>query len=242
MNLVVDIGNTRTKYAVFEDDLFIESGIGIPELYEKALCWRKMGKEVNVIMASTGAISTELRACLSEIATFFCEANPLMSLPIRLGYDTPQTLGIDRIAGCVAAAFLFPGKDMLVIDMGTAITFDFINGEGVFLGGNISPGMQIRFRALNEFTLSLPLVEGSDIHGYIGMNTPEAILNGVMNGILFEVRGYIDELRRENPEAIVILTGGASHFLKKSLKREVFFDEKLVIVGLNQMLEFQKRK
>ena len=112
----------------------------------------------------------------------------------------------------------------------------------MFLGGNISPGMQIRFRALNEFTLSLPLVEGSDIHGYMGKNTPEAILNGVMNGILFEVCGYIDELRRENPEAIVILTGGASHLLKKSLKREVFFDEKLVIVGLNQMLEFQKRK
>ena len=126
--------------------------------------------------------------------------------------------------------------------MGTAITFDFMNGEGVFLGGNISPGMQIRFRALNEFTLSLPLVEGSDTYEYIGKNTPGAILDGVMNGILFEVRGYIDELRRENPEAIVILTGGASHFLKKSLKREVFFDEKLVIVGLNQMLEFQKRR
>ena len=242
MNLVVDIGNTRTKYAVFEDNLFVESGTGVPELYEKALCWRKRGEEVNVIMASTGAISTGLRACLSDIATFFCEANPLMALPIRLGYDTPQTLGIDRIAGCVAAAFLFPGKDILVVDMGTAITFDFMNGEGVFLGGNISPGIQIRFRALNEFTLSLPLVEGSDTYEYIGKNTPGAILDGVMNGILFEVRGYIDELRHENPEAIVILTGGASHFLKKSLKREVFFDEKLVIVGLNQMLEFQKRR
>lgn len=161
-------------------------------------------------------------------------------LPIRLGYDTPKTLGVDRIAGCVGGAFLFPGRELLVIDSGTAITYDFVSADGEFRGGNISPGLGIRFRALNEFTASLPLVKCSMEHGYVGKNTHDAILNGVMNGILFEVRGYIDELLRNNPHAAVIITGGGSEYLRKTLKRTVFFEDKLVITGLNRILEYQK--
>ena len=112
-----------------------------------------------------------------------------------------------------------------------------------FLSAGCTPavwGLGIRFRALNEFTASLPLVKCSMEHGYVGKNTHDAILNGVMNGILFEVRGYIDELLRNNPFAVVIITGGGSEYLKKTLKRTVFFEDKLVITGLNRILEYQK--
>lgn len=240
MNLIVDIGNTRTKYAIFEERKFLSKGIGIPELFRKVRAFRESGAEVNLILSSTGAISQQTRNELKEVATFFCEATPSMALPIRLGYETPLTLGIDRVAGCVGGAFLFPGKDVLIVDSGTAITFDFLRADGMFLGGNISPGMQIRFRALNRFTVSLPLVECSKDHGFMGRNTYDAILNGVMNGILFEVRGYIDAVRGKKPDTVVIITGGGAPFLKNSLNRKAYFEENLVIIGLNQMLEYQK--
>lgn len=240
MNLIVDIGNTRTKYAVFDDGMWIVCGMGIPEAYEHAASRLREGREVNIIVSSTGAVSDEVRDHLREVSTFFCEMSPGMPLPIKLGYDTPSTLGVDRIAGCVGGASLFPGRELLIIDSGTAITYDFVTADGEFKGGNISPGLGIRFRALNEFTASLPLVKHTVDYGYIGKNTRDAILNGVMNGILFEVRGYIDEVYRDNPQAVVIVTGGGSEYLKKKLDRPVFWEEKLVITGLNRVLEYQK--
>lgn len=241
MNLIVDIGNTRTKYAVFDDGEFVERGVGIHEACEIAVEYRRREQEVNIIVSSTGTISEEVREDLREVSTFFCEMSSEMPLPLKLGYDTPKTLGVDRIAGCVGGVFLFPGKELLIIDSGTAITYDFVSPDGEFIGGNISPGLGIRFRALNEFTVKLPLVNCEKEHGYIGKNTRDAILNGVMNGMLFEVRGYIDETYRNNPNAVVIITGGGSEYVKKTLDRAVFFEEKLVIIGLNRVLEYQKR-
>ena len=193
-----------------------------------------------MLLWSTGFISEEVREHLKSVSTFFCEMSSEMPLPIKLGYDTPKTLGVDRIAGCVGGVTLFPGKELLIIDSGTAITYDFVSEAGEFLGGNISPGLGIRFRALNEFTVSLPLVKCDINHGYIGKNTHDAILNGVMNGIFFEIRGYIDETYHNNPDAVVIITGGGSEYLKKTLDRQVFFVDKLVNLGLNRVLEFQK--
>jgi len=145
------------------------------------------------------------------------------------------------VAGCVGGAFLFPGKDLLIVDVGTAITFDFMRGDGEFLGGNISPGIGMRLRALHEFTEHLPLVDCSMEYGEVGRNTQDALLNGVMRGILLEVQGYIDAWRREKKDAFVVITGGGSLFLKESLKREVCFEEKLVFIGLNRLLEYQKK-
>ena len=241
MNLIVDIGNTRTKYAVYDDGDWVVCGMGVPEAYELASAYLHRGQEVNMILSSTGAISEEVREHLKSVSTFFCEMSPEMDLPIRLGYDTPKTLGVDRIAGCVGGVVLFPGKELLIIDSGTAITYDFVSADGEFRGGNISPGLGIRFRALNEFTVSLPLVKCDVNHGYIGKNTHDAILNGVMNGTLFEIRCYIDESYRYNPDAVVIITGGGSEYLKKTLNRSVFFEDKLVNLGLNRVLEYQKR-
>lgn len=168
MNLIVDIGNTRTRYAVFDNGCWVKCGLGLPEAYDLATSYLKNSKEVNLILSSTGAISEEVRERLRAVSTLFCELSSEIPLPIRLGYDTPKTLGVDRIAGCVGGAFLFPGRELLVIDSGTAITYDFVSADGEFRGGNISPGLGIRFRALNEFTASLPLVKCSMEHGYIG--------------------------------------------------------------------------
>lgn len=240
MNLIVDIGNTRTKYAVFDEGSWGACGLGLPETYELAASYLKRGEEVNLILSSTGAISEEVREKLRSVSSLFCELSSEIPLPIRLEYDTPKTLGVDRIAACVGGISLFPGKELLVIDSGTAITYDFVSADGVFLGGNISPGLGIRFRALNEFTASLPLVSCSLEHGYIGKNTHDAILNGVMNGMLFEVRGYIDELYKNDPNAVVIITGGGSKYLRRALMRTVVFEDKLVFTGLNRILEYQK--
>lgn len=240
MNLIVDIGNTRTKYTVYDGGDWVVCGMGISEAYELASGYLHRGQEVNMILSSTGFISEEVREHLKSASTFFCEMSSEIPLPIKLGYDTPKTLGVDRIAGCVGGVALFPGKELLIIDSGTAVTYDFVSVEGEFLGGNISPGLGIRFRALNEFTVRLPLVKCDVNHGYMGKNTHDAILNGVMNGILFEIRGYIDETYRNNPDAVVIITGGGSEYLKKTLDRQVFFADKLVNLGLNRVLEFQK--
>lgn len=240
MNLIVDIGNTRTKYAVSDGGEWVKCGVGLSEAYELAAGYLNRGENVYLMLSSTGAISEEVRNKLREVATFFYELSSEIPLPIKLGYDTSETLGVDRIAGCAGGAFLFPGKELLIIDSGTAITYDFVSAEGEFLGGNISPGLGIRFRALNEFTASLPLVKCSMEHGYVGKNTKDAILNGVMNGILFEVRGYVDELYRGNPKAVVLVTGGGSEYLKRTLDRMVVFEDKLVITGLNRILEYQK--
>lgn len=239
MNLIVDVGNTRIKYAVFEKNIYQQGGVGFSAISEFLA---GLGKEdsLNVILSTTGVMPREEKEYLKKMASFFSEFSSGISLPIRLGYETPDTLGTDRIAGCVGGVFLYPGKDLLIIDAGTAITFDFVSASGVFLGGNISPGINIRLRSLNEFTSSLPLVQCSDKYGFIGKNTVDAIRNGVMEGVLFEVRGYIDSWRTTNADSVVIITGGDGKYLRNKLDRVAIFEEQLVMIGLNRILEYQK--
>lgn len=239
MNLIVDVGNTRIKYAVFEGDTYQQGGVGSSALYQFLVSLREK-EMVNVILSTTGLISRKEKEYLRKRATFFCELSSEISLPIQLGYETPDTLGSDRIAGCVGGMSLYPGRDLLIIDSGTALTFDFVSASGVFLGGNISLGIDIRFKALNEFTSSLPLVRCSDKYGLIGKNTQDAILNGVMGGILFEVRGYIDSWRKSNSDAVVIITGGGGKYLQDKLDRVAVYEDQLVMIGLNRILEYQK--
>lgn len=239
MNLIVDIGNTRAKYAVFEDNVCRQGGVGFPAI-RQFLASLNEKDELNVILSTTGPISWQEREFLRTKSMFFCELSSEIPLPIRLGYETPKTLGCDRIAGCVGGVFLYPGRDLLIIDSGTAITFDFVTASGVFLGGNISPGINIRFKALHEYTSSLPLVQVDDNYGFVGKNTSDAILNGVMEGMLFEVRGYIDAWKEDNPNSVVIITGGGGKYLRDKLNRVAVFEEQLVMIGLNRILEYQK--
>ena len=149
-----------------------------------------------------------------------------------------EYLGKDRLAAAVGANYLQPGKDLLVIDAGTAITYELIDASGSYLGGNISPGMTTRFRALNLFTEKLPLVVEQEYIPLVGTDTETAIQAGVVNGIVCEMDGYIEMLRLKYPNLLVFLTGGHSFYFERRLKNSIFADINLVLTGLNRILEY----
>lgn len=240
MNLVIDVGNTRIKYAFFDRNELGEVGYDLNILVHKMHLIKEQKVEINLLLSGSGNVDPQIRQELLNLADFRLEANPEMKLPLELGYDTPRTLGFDRIAACVGANELYPRHNLLVIDSGTAITYNYVNERGVFLGGNISPGMEIRFRALHQYTAKLPYVESRMKYGGVGKNTPDAIVNGVMEGILFEVRGYIDDFGKKEKNAMVLITGGNSCFLKHRLPDGICFNENLGFIGLNKILEYYK--
>lgn len=241
MNLVVDVGNTRTKYAFFDGSRLVETGYDITGVFEKIGQWKEQGEAIGVLLSGSGKIDEGIRLLLKELAEFWIEAGPHLPLPIKIGYSTPETLGFDRIAICVGGMTLCPGKELLVIDSGTAITFNYVSADGIFLGGNISPGQEMRFRGLHQFTAKLPYVLPEMDYGGMGRTTEEAIRNGVMNGIFFEVEKYIEYFFREGVQKQVLITGGNSHFLKDRLNDIAVFYESLGFIGLNVILEHNKR-
>jgi len=194
------------------------------------------------ILSSTKLVDQQLLEYLNKDFTQFIELDHLTPLPIANLYETPETLGKDRIAAAVGANELFPNQNVLVIDAGTAITYDFVSAENQYLGGNISPGLQMRFKALNQFTDKLPLVDSSAYFSEIGKNTKEAIRGGVQNGILFEIEKTIEIFAEKYEDLQVILTGGDSAFLSQMLNADVLVHLNLTLIGLNRILEFNSTK
>jgi len=158
-------------------------------------------------------------------------------IPIRNGYKTPRTLGKDRLAAVIGAYYMFPKKPCLVIDAGTCITYDFLSKAGTYLGGGISPGMMLRFKAMNDYTAALPLASFSKKAKYIGKNTKESLQSGAQWGFLLEIEGFINKYREQYPGLQVILTGGDSEYLSKNLKTKIFVNPNLVLDGLNKILK-----
>lgn len=180
----------------------------------------------------------ELVAFLESKLEKFVFLDEKVPLPITVCYHTPETLGRDRLAAAVGANYLQPGKDILVIDAGTAITYDVVEAAGIYRGGNISPGMTTRFKALNHFTRKLPLVQEKEDIPLIGTDTESAIQAGVVNGIVCEMDGCIEKLRLKYPNLLVFLTGGHSFYFERRLKNSIFADINLVLTGLNRILEY----
>ncbi len=168
----------------------------------------------------------------------YLEMDQKTPLPIRNLYRTPETLGKDRIAAVVGGNVLFPDRNILVIDAGTAITYDFINNNQEYIGGNISPGLSMRFQALHQFTNRLPLLKKEEDLELLGENTDKAIIRGVQNGIVFEMNNYIESLSVKNGSLITILTGGDSNFFDNKLKYPIFVESDLVLTGLNKILKY----
>ncbi len=237
MNLVIDIGNTRTKFSVMSrgevlitvpvDELKPEH-IGLlkheyPDLQKAILC---SVKDYPV------ALKTEL-----EKFEKFIELDENTPLPVKNLYKTPGTLGKDRIAAAVGAFDLYPGSNLLIIDAGTAITYDIVNASGEFLGGNISPGIEMRFQALHAFTGKLPVVKRQPFDRLFGTNTEEAIVAGVQNGVIFEVDKAIDTFKEFYKNLKVIITGGNAEFFERKLKNSFFVNFNLIALGLNRILE-----
>jgi len=190
-----------------------------------------------VILSTVKPYSEDLKRVLSEEFEQFIELDHLTDLPIENLYETPETLGKDRLAAAIGANELFPDQNLLVIDAGTAITYDLVSEKNQFIGGNISPGLEMRFKALNHFTGKLPLVSYSDVFQPIGKNTIDAIRAGVQNGILYEIEQCIDAFNRNYQNLRIIMTGGDSNFFDKKLNYSIFVNFNLTLIGLNRILE-----
>ncbi len=243
MNLVIDIGNSRTKVAVFSKKELVESFIYDELSLDQLADLIKSYPAIDQVVLST--VSTVTQALLSYLKSrffFFLELNHQTPVPLQINYLTPETLGLDRVAAAIGAQILFPGMDLLVIDTGTAVTFDLVERDGTFAGGNISPGLRSRFRALHEFTQKLPFVEETDQFPLIGKTTEEAIRSGVVNGMILEIDGTIDLLKKKLPELQPVLTGGDAQFFERRLKSPIFVKFEITLIGLNRILEYNVEK
>lgn len=241
MNLIIDVGNTRFKYAFCTPGKILKVGIGWEKMWEEIKTSKREGEKLAIFLSGSGRVEEPLKQQLKEEADYWLDGGGKVSYPLQISYQTPETLGVDRIAICVGASSLFPETDLLVINSGTAITYNYVNKSHVFLGGNISPGQEIRFRSLHLFTAKLPYIEGSADFGEMGRTTEEAIRNGVMNGMLFEIQKYIDSFYRDFPKGKVILTGGNSFYIKSKLSPVVAYEENLGFIGLDLILEYNKK-
>jgi len=243
LNLVADIGNSRSKIAIFSAGDLVETvtteRLSVAAI--EALIARFPATD-KAILSAVSLVDPAILNYLKASFPYFVELNHQTAVPLRNSYLTPRTLGLDRLAAAVGARELFPDKELLVIDTGTAVTYDLVECNGTFAGGNISPGMRIRFKALHEFTQNLPLVESSGADPLIGRTTEEAIRSGVIRGMVLEIDGMIDLLREKFPEIQIVLTGGDALFFERRLKNRIFVKFEITLIGLNRILEYNVEK
>ena len=195
-------------------------------------------QQVNAcITSNVSSVDQTIIDILLQQSAYFMELTAATPVPVRNLYKTPETLGKDRLAAIVGAYSLFPGKDILVLDAGTALTIDFIDREGNYHGGNISPGLNMRFRALHQFTQNLPLQTQTDDYETIGDSTASAIVSGVQNGMVFEINCYIDQFVNKFPQLVAIITGGDGIFFVNKIEKHIFAAPNLVFYGLEKIVE-----
>ena len=195
-------------------------------------------RAARAVVASTRGEAPAIVEAVRRHTDYLLEFTPATPVPIGNAYLTPATLGRDRLAAAVGAATLYPGRNALIVDFGTAVTLDFVSADGVFRGGCISPGMAMRFRALHEYTAALPLCDATDSAELLGRTTDEAVRLGVMNSLAFEIEGYIARMQGEIEDLCVIFTGGDTNFFAKRIKNTIFANCNLVFWGLNRILEY----
>lgn len=235
MNLVIDIGNTQYKVSVFNKHE-MEFHRFYTQLTTDAIS--RLIDEYQVkkaIFSDTRGVKSEEFKKLFPKNIVVTELSYTTKLPISLNYHTPETLGKDRIAGAVGGHDQFSNYPVLIIDIGTAITIDFVTAQGIFEGGIISPGPEMRFKALKDYTGKLPLVEPGNSTNLYGKTTETAIRNGVQNGILFEINEYILRYTKQYSNIKVILTGGFSYLFDKKINYPIFAEPFLIPKGLNRI-------
>ncbi len=236
MNLIIDIGNNSAKFFLFQGEQIILHTRKENSSFDVIDEWNRLYDIDKVIVSS---VITDSENLLDEISRLQCSVirfDKSTPLPLEVIYRTPHTLGSDRIAAAVGAWSEAPGRNILVIDAGSAITIDFVSKDGKYNGGNIAPGIKMRLRALHEYTDRLPMVEKDGETPAIGYDTETAIRSGVINGICHEIEGYINEFKQKYCDVLVFLTGGDEKPLKNRIKSCIFADKYLVAKGLNRIL------
>ncbi|MGM0933500.1 MAG: type III pantothenate kinase [Bacteroidota bacterium] len=241
MNLVVDIGNTLVKMAVFQKGS-LQYKVAVPgkEFFQKTEEIFKSFPHIEFSILSSVIKNTEREEKFLEERSKLVILTMDIKQPFTNHYATPATLGKDRIALIAAAVKNYPGENVLVIDAGSCITYDFKNKKDEYLGGAISPGLIMRLRAMHEFTGNLPLFKPVEASGVTGNSTKSAMNSGAVNGVLFEIDGFINLYKSENKDLTIILTGGDMLFLSKQLKNSIFANPNFLFEGLNYILEFNK--
>ncbi|WP_456376559.1 type III pantothenate kinase [Lutibacter sp.] len=236
MNLIIDAGNTRIKIAVFNNSKLIHNeSISIDNLVAKVTELIKKFACTNAIISSVGSVKKyQIAKIQAEINLI--ELNYTTKTPFKNQYATPKTLGVDRIALVSSAISKFPKQNVLIIDAGTCITYDFINAEGNYFGGAISPGLNMRYESLHKFTKKLPLLTPKFTSYFIGNSTENSIHSGIIHGVIAEIDSFVNHYREKNKDLTVVLTGGDTNFLSNRLKNSIFANPFFLLEGLNTIL------
>jgi type III pantothenate kinase len=234
MNIVLDVGNTYIKAGAFEDDV-----LRWTQIYENADEAILKIHKTNPLHVLISSVRKDNPFSVLTDSTNLHYFTPQTVLPIKIDYKTPETLGTDRIAAAVGAAVLFPGQNTLVFDSGTCLTHGIVDQDQTYHGGSISPGLDMRLKALAHYTAKLPLVSIPEEKTELtGKSTAESILSGVICGMEFEIRGFIAAYQNKYPAINVLLTGGNAVLFEKRLKEPIFVVAELNLIGLNRILNY----
>lgn len=238
MYLIIDIGNTRAKYGIYEGDVVVSQGV-VMRRYSFSAIGKLLQKfDISAgILSNTSEISGDMLEMLKKIP-FFIHFDTNTPIPIRNVYSTQLSLGKDRLAAAVGAFKRYKGHSVLFIDMGTCITMNFLDSEGTFVGGNISPGIKMRLKAMHKFTAKLPLVEPDVPEEDFAQTTVKALQNGAVKGAFREIESFIYETRIKFGVNNIILTGGDAGLFESYTKNKIFVAPNLVLEGLNEILNY----
>ena len=242
MNLIVDVGNTLVKFAIFKDgDLIYNNSFELSEFKKQYKSLKQDFPSLKkAIISSVGRLSKkQIEIIKNDLKVI--ELSSKTNLPFKNLYETPETLGVDRIALVSASVQKYPNKNVLIIDAGTCITYDFITSENHYLGGAISPGIRLRYKSLNNLTANLPLLKTEQPKSIIGNTTKTSIHSGVINGVINEIDGIINQYHENYSDLTVILTGGDTKFLSNQLKNTIFANSNFLLEGLNFILEYNSK-
>lgn len=238
--LTIDEGNSSTKFALWRDDDMVSVAT-----YKKAsldalldFVTPDMHIEAVIFCSVRRHENAEIQNALHKIAPRVIVLDAFTPMPITIGYRTAATLGADRIAAAVGATVVAPGRTRLVVDMGTAITYDVVTATNHFSGGNIAPGIFVRLEALNHFTSALPLVETDGDVPRWGFDTATALRSGAIRGVVGELQYYRHCLRCR--DAAVILTGGSHELITPFITTPIIVEPNLVLIGLNRILDYNE--
>ena len=240
MNLVLDIGNNYFKIGIYKNSDLI---------YFFSDNSSKIESVINKVLSEYNDLSGAIISNVSSINTVdlfdgykirVLQLNSTFNFPFKIQYKTPLTLGNDRLALAAAASLLYPKSNKIIIDAGTCITIDFIDYNNNFYGGSISPGIDMRYKSLNNYTANLPLLEISDKFSYPGDSTETSIHSGVIGGVCNEIKGFIENISSKHDDVKIILTGGNAKFLSKTLKITIFANQNFILEGLNNILNLNK--
>jgi type III pantothenate kinase len=236
MNLVIDIGNTQIKVAIFDHVSLVHK-----DNFKAAKIMSRLQELASIYPINQVIVSHVAKIDLKELSQLKSLFSVLVlnhdtKLPFKNEYLTPKTLGVDRIALMAGAVSQFPKKNVLVIDAGSCITYDFVNDQAVYYGGAISPGIEMRYKAVHSFTANLPLLDKINEIPEIGNSTQNAIHQGILNGVIQEIEGVIQQYKDKNQKLTVVLTGGDTIFLAKNIKSSIFAIPNFLLEGLNSIL------